>query len=35
MAKKQKDLVQIIRDNPGCVAMVDNDCWRLFKSDPE
>jgi hypothetical protein len=29
-----KDLVQIIRDNPGCVAIVDNDCWTLYKSDP-
>ena len=25
-----KDLVQIIKDNPGCVARVDNDCWYLF-----
>jgi hypothetical protein len=29
-----KDLVQIIKDNPGCVAIVDNDCWHLYKSDP-
>jgi hypothetical protein len=29
-----KDLVQIIKDNPGCVAIVDNDCWYLYKSDP-
>lgn len=29
-----KDLVQIIRDNPGCVAVVDSDCWELFRADP-
>jgi hypothetical protein len=33
MAKK-KDLAQIIRDNPGCVAVIDNDGWTLYKSDP-
>lgn len=32
MAKK--DLVQIIRDNPGCFAVVDNDCWTLYSRDP-
>lgn len=32
---KKKDLVQIIRDNPGCVAIVDNDCWSLHKIHPE
>lgn len=32
MAKK--DLVQIIRDNPGCFAVVDNDCWTLYIRDP-
>jgi hypothetical protein len=26
-----KDLVQIIRDNPGCVAVIDNDSWTLRK----
>ena len=33
----EKDLVQIIKDNPGCVARVDNDCWFLFnaKEDTE
>jgi hypothetical protein len=31
---KQKNLVQIIRDNPGCVAIVDNDSWSLYKSHP-
>ena len=30
-----KDLVQIIRDNPGCVARIDNDSWELLKEDPE
>jgi hypothetical protein len=33
--KEKKDLVQIIRDNPGCVAFIDNDFWRLSKSEPE
>lgn len=33
MAKK--DLVQIIRDNPGCVAFIDNDCWTLLKAPPK
>jgi hypothetical protein len=33
MAKK-KDLVQIIRDNPGCIAIVDNDCWTLYSKRP-
>lgn len=26
----KKDLVQIIKDNPGCVAVIDNDGWSLF-----
>jgi hypothetical protein len=34
MAKK-KDLVQIIRDNPGCIAEIDNDCWTLRKAPPK
>lgn len=33
MAKK-KDLVQIIRDNPGCCAVIDNDCWYLYRQPP-
>lgn len=33
MAKK--DLVQIIKDNPGCIAQIDNDCWFLMKPYPE
>jgi len=33
--KEKKDLVHIIRDNPGCVAFIDNDFWRLSKGEPE
>lgn len=33
MAKK-KDLVKIIRDNPGCYAVIDNDCWWLYRQNP-
>jgi len=33
MAKK--NLVEIIKQNPGCVAIVDNDCWTLYKVHPE
>lgn len=30
-----KDLVQIIRDNPGCIATIDNDGWWInSKEDP-
>lgn len=29
-----KDLVQIIKDNPGCVAIIDNDYWSLHKTHP-
>jgi hypothetical protein len=32
--KKTIDLVQIIKDNPGCVATIDNDCWILAKDTP-
>lgn len=35
MANQKKDLVQIIRDNPGCVAEIDNDSWQLRKEVPE
>jgi hypothetical protein len=36
MAKsKGKDLAKIIKANPGCVAVVDNDCWTLYSRDPE
>ena len=30
-----KDLVKIIKENPGCIAIVDNDCWYLYKSHPD
>lgn len=33
MAKK--DLVKIIRDNPGCIATIDNDSWWLHKAPPK
>ena len=29
----KKDLVQIIRDNPGCIAVIDNDAWWLWRDD--
>jgi hypothetical protein len=29
-----KNLAEIIKANPGCVAIVDNDCWTLYISDP-
>ncbi len=32
---KQKDLVKIIKANPGCVAIIDNDCWFLHREHPE
>jgi hypothetical protein len=31
---KKRNLVEIIRANPGCVAIVDNDCWSLYKKHP-
>jgi hypothetical protein len=31
----KKDLAKIIQANPGCFAVVDNDCWTLYKQDPE
>lgn len=30
-----KNLVEIIKENPGCVAIIDNDCWSLCKVDPD
>ena len=27
------NLVQIIKDNPGCTVTVDNDCWELTEND--
>jgi hypothetical protein len=36
MAKRKgKDLAAIIKANPGCVAVVDNDCWTLYSRDPD
>jgi hypothetical protein len=29
----EKDLVEIIKANPGCVAIIDNDSWALEKVD--
>lgn len=26
------DLVQIIKDNPGCTVTIDNDCWFIYPS---
>lgn len=33
MPKPTRDLVQIIKDNPGCVAVIDNDCWTLYRKE--
>ena len=30
-----KDLVKIIKDNPGSVAKIDNDCWWLYSAPPK
>jgi hypothetical protein len=30
----KKNLAQVIRDNPGGVAIVDNDSWTLYREDP-
>lgn len=29
-----KDLVKLIKDNPGAKFIVDNDCWQMFKPTP-
>ena len=37
MAKNRNpiaELAEIIKANPGCVAIVDNDDWTLYKSNP-
>jgi hypothetical protein len=31
---KGKDLVAIIKANPGCVAIVDDYSWTLYSLDP-
>ena len=33
MAKK--DLVQVIRDNPGCIFRIDNDSWTCHHPLPK
>jgi len=33
MAKK--DLVQLVRDNPNAVFIVDNDCWWMRPAKPK
>lgn len=30
-----KDLIQIIKDNPGCVATIDNDAWWIHAAPPK
>jgi hypothetical protein len=30
-----KDLVQLIRDNPGAVFIIDNDCWTMHRVHPD
>lgn len=30
-----KDLVQIIQENPGCVAVINNDSWLLASREPD
>lgn len=30
-----RDLATIIRENPGCVAIIDNDEWEIKKARPE
>lgn len=31
----KKDLVKIIKENPGCIAQIDNDCWNICKPKPK
>lgn len=30
----KKNLVEIIKANPGCKAVVDNDQWHLYRAMP-
>jgi hypothetical protein len=30
----KKDLVQVIRDNPGCIAIIDSSDWALYRQHP-
>lgn len=35
VAKKDEiDLVELIKANPGCIAIIDNDHWSIHKVDP-
>jgi len=31
---EKKDLVQLIRDNPGATFIVDNDYWAMYRENP-
>lgn len=31
---RDKDVAKLIRENPGCVARIDNDSWTLYRADP-
>ncbi len=30
-----KNLVNIIKDNPNCLAVIDNDCWFIYSLEEE
>ena len=30
----KKNLVEVIKSNPGCTAIIDNDCWALYRESP-
>lgn len=32
---EKKDLVQLIKDNPGAKFSIDNDCWFMTTPDGE
>lgn len=32
---EEVDLVKAIRENPGCIATIDNDMWWLDRAKPE
>lgn len=34
MTKAKKNLVEVIKANPGCVAIIDNDSWWLYREHP-
>lgn len=31
----EKNLVEIIKNNPGCVAVIDNDSWWVYSAPPK